>query len=73
MRALKVPIECGEETCASKPGKFCSWLRTQRFGSEAICQIFSEWGYKRRIPLDFENGWTMRHPECLKMETKEVQ
>lgn len=50
MPNLIIPIECGETTCASEPGKFCRFLWIQKFGTEFVCGIFSEPGTKRKPP-----------------------
>lgn len=65
---LVLDITCGATTCASEPGKFCRFLRTQRLGTESVCQLFSEWGYKGRIPLQEKDGWVQRHDACLDCE-----
>ncbi len=59
---LILNIVCGETTCASEPGKFCKFVRTQRFGTENVCHIFSE----AKSTLEEKDGWIQRHKECLK-------
>ena len=71
MAILSLEIKCGGKTCASEPGKFCRFLLTQRFGSEVVCQIFSEpQGNGLLTPLENSKedglGWTLRHPDCIK-------
>jgi len=71
-RVLEIPIQCGDTTCASEPGKFCPQLRTARFGSTFTCKLFSEQEYKEKWEeLPEKNGWIQRHPDCVKMERKE--
>ena len=75
MPTLRFDINCGEKTCASKPGEFCRFALAQRFGTEVVCQIFSEPdGRGLLTPLgnsrDDGLGWTLRHPECIKNSEK---
>lgn len=66
-KLLQLEISCGETTCASEPGKFCSFLSTRRFGTITYCQIFSEVDLRgRELPLELKDGWTQRHPLCMK-------
>jgi hypothetical protein len=78
MKILEIPIECGEMTCASEPGKFCPYVMTQRWGQDWYCQLFSDTLKKftsadcRRASLSTtkpgEQGWLKRHPKCLELE-----
>jgi len=66
MRArLTFEIECGERTCASKPGKFCRFLRTKKLGQIPVCDIFRERNGEEKRLLDSEEGWVLRCEECL--------
>lgn len=56
-RTLSINIRCGEKTCAWTPGKFCAYVRTRRFGTVFICDLFG--------PLEQMEGWLIRHPSCL--------
>ena len=49
-----IAIECGEKTCASEPGKFCTYLV-----GNYRCALFG------RL-YDNEDGWVARHPECMR-------
>lgn len=70
-RILELPIQCGETTCASAPGKFCPQVRTSRFGTAYLCHLFSEQGHKGRWEeLAEKDGWLQRHPDCLKLEVR---
>ena len=55
-----IQFECGETTCASEPGKFCRFLRTELCGTKWMCNAFEE-------PLreDLEDGWLQRCSQCL--------
>ena len=33
---IELEIECGEETCASEPGKFCRWFGSKSFGRKPV-------------------------------------
>lgn len=65
-RELRIPIECGDRTCASAPGEFCAYSGTRRFGTEVVCLLFNV----AKEHLDVEGGWTMRCKECLELELK---
>ena len=64
---IKLDIECGENTCASEPGKFCRLL-TYYSSGKAICYIFGE----VRDHSEDGLGWIQRHPDCLKYTSGEV-
>jgi hypothetical protein len=55
--SLDIKIECGDETCAVEPGKFCHLYRGDTFGN-TYCYIFGA--------LFDKDGWLQRHPECRK-------
>jgi hypothetical protein len=63
-RKLTIAIESGDRTCASKPGKFCPWVRTTHFGSRYHCGLFG------KVLDDGDDGWLQRLPECLDVEGK---
>lgn len=75
MITLHIPLECGEETCAAGPGKFCQYVCAERFGSRYYCQLFcsahSSWSNDKTLhdELKEKDGWLMRHPECVKFST----
>ena len=54
---LKIKIECGEKTCASVPGEFCTFLRVDWPGHNPTCHFFGK-------KLE-DTGWVMRCSECL--------
>lgn len=67
-RTLHINIECGDKTCAWKPGKFCPHLFTARLGMSWVCEVF---GFKEvQAPKDNPEGWLQRLPECLAAEEK---
>jgi hypothetical protein len=66
---IRLEIECGETTCASRPGEFCEWFGTRKLGQIPICTLFPTPGSsKHPLTRDLEekDGWTQRCPECLK-------
>jgi hypothetical protein len=69
-RQLRIDIECGEESCASKPGKFCQYVVVTRMGSCFHCQLFSKMGEGKHglEQLKEKKGWLQRHPDCLGSE-----
>ena len=56
---ITITTECGEKTCAAKPGKFCRFVRTNYFGTKPICNLYG-------VYLWDEDGWLIRCEECLK-------
>ena len=65
---LKIPIECGEKTCASEPGKFCLYFGTKKFGQIAVCLLFRDQSVRSldsAQELDDKDGWTQRCYQCL--------
>ena len=65
---LSFDIDCGETTCASKPGCFCKYLYTKHFGQVPFCNLFQQQlGNSRDDGL----GWVLRCPDCLATATKE--
>jgi hypothetical protein len=58
---LKIEIECGEKTCAVKPGKFCHMINHNMFGDPS-CFLFG----KLENSEEDGTGWTLRHKKCLK-------
>jgi hypothetical protein len=51
-------IDCGETTCASKPGEFCKYFRTKKFGQKPFCLRYDD------MQKD-EGGWVQRLPACI--------
>jgi len=64
---ITLTIECGETTCASKPGRFCPYMRTTNFGQRAVC-VFPFPGEETPIKLfeDEPGGWIQRCDACKK-------
>lgn len=66
---LKIPITCGEETCASEPGVFCQFLGSRNLGMVPICCLFPSGRevYTNLYTTDGqETSWLARCPDCLK-------
>jgi|WetSurMetagenome_2_1015567.scaffolds.fasta_scaffold01544_18 hypothetical protein len=59
--SITFDIECGETTCASKPGEFCRFFANDLRGG-GRCYLFGG--------LFDEDGWIQRHPDCLEMAEK---
>jgi hypothetical protein len=66
-------FEAGQETCASKPGIFCQFLRHKpgSFGLRFICTLF-ERDHECVEVQDNALGWLTRCAECLK-QSEEVK
>ena len=58
--------KCGENTCASEPGKFCRFFATKSFGTTMWCSWFN-------VRLLDKDGWVQRAPECKEMFKEETQ
>ena len=75
MKTINFKIDCGKETCASEPGKFCQFVRLARFGTIYFCQIWHEYSNKYPLPLETvdgtDEGWLKRRPECLAAQVDE--
>jgi hypothetical protein len=70
-RHLRLPLNCGDKTCASEPGKFCKFMLTRHFGQDFYCQIFGPVDMRGRpesLPQSGPYGWTLRWPECIAAE-----
>jgi len=57
---VSLTFTCGEKTCAIKPGEFCRFLRTRRFGQHFFCNLFEK-------SLVENDDWLQRLPECLEL------
>lgn len=62
-KVLRIPIKCGEQTCASKPGEFCQFLGTVRFGSVPVCRLFPS-HIDSHTFLEEADGWIQRCDAC---------
>jgi len=60
-----IEIECGETTCASKPGKFCEYLGSEAFGRIPVCLFFRDDTGCARLYEDKPYGWLKRCPQCI--------
>lgn len=69
MRNLNIKIECGDRTCASEPGKFCTFLGSKQFGTRFACCLFpDDRGDNTPLHEDVTGGWLQRCPRCLAAE-----
>ena len=64
IKTLVFPIECGEKTCATEPGKFCNFLALNLKG-EGLCYFFGRVEEALEGPY---KGWIMRHNMCYMHE-----
>lgn len=55
---FKLEIECGEKTCASEPGKFCSQMSSKKYGTIPWCSFFD-------VELFEKDGWIQRCEDCM--------
>jgi hypothetical protein len=65
MRAIKLAITCGEETCAESPGVLCEHLVLGRGGLSAKCSLFN---VEIRDADGGIFGWLVRDVRCLAAE-----
>lgn len=64
MTTISIEIECGETTCASKPGEFCKFFGTMRFGTIPLCRLFPSEG-DSMTELKMVDGWVRRCDDCI--------
>jgi hypothetical protein len=55
-KKLTFQFDCGPETCASKPGKFCQFLRLSLNGKDS-CMFFGR--------VFDKDGWIQRDKDCI--------
>lgn len=53
-----IEIKCGKRTCASKPGEFCQFIGSKKFGQQHVCMLFD-------CELFGDSGWLMRDEQCM--------
>jgi hypothetical protein len=63
---LNIEIECGGNTCASEPGKFCRFLGTTHFGTRPVCRLFPT-PEDSHASLKEKDGWVQRCKACLEV------
>jgi hypothetical protein len=63
----KIRIDCGKTTCASKPGKFCTFVGVIRLGTTHVCRLFPSEGHSY-TPLKEDDGWLTRCRDCVDAE-----
>lgn len=73
-RLLTIRIDSGANTCCSPNKTLCRWLRISQFGTVCSCFLFSEQDSSGRWEAlnEDENGWLLRHKECLKAEKSTI-
>ena len=64
MGQITIDINCGKTTCASKPGEFCQFFGTMRFGTVPLCRLFPSIG-DTFTELHEKDGWVQRCDSCL--------
>lgn len=67
MPTLTIPIECGADTCASEPGKFCRFVGSRSFGQRFVCRLFPT-KTESFTPLAERDGWLQRCDQCKAAE-----
>jgi hypothetical protein len=62
---IVINIECGENTCASEPGKFCKYTGAKAFGTIPFCLLFQE-NLEATTGTNGEHGmgWLQRCNSC---------
>lgn len=67
-KKLAIDIECGETTCASKPGTFCRFRGSKKFGQLPCCMLFPDpTTMAAYTELEEIDGWIQRCANCLEM------
>ena len=64
-KQLTITIECGENTCASSPGRFCLYIQAEATGHNPSCYLF---GKQLRDENGGMLGWLQRCKECKEAE-----
>ena len=62
---LTIEIECGENTCASKPGQFCKYMGSVKFGQVPVCCLFPSEKETSWTLLEEKDGWVQRCKPCI--------
>jgi len=74
VKIIRLEINCGENTCASEPGKFCVFLRTNKFGTLYYCQIFHAKDNRGQpIALEEKDSWLLRCLACKLAERNKYE
>lgn len=64
--------DVGEKTCASRPGKFCVYFGSRKFGQDPICMLFPNFSYSGQTEhythLEEKDGWVQRCKACIDAE-----
>lgn len=61
---LEIKINCGEKTCASKPGNFCNFLGVRNLGTKSCCLLYTDHGSPLEL-FENDNRWIARCQPCL--------
>jgi hypothetical protein len=69
-RRLPIEIDCGDQTCAKEPGKFCRFFGQVKFGTIPVCMLFPSVDNSHTILEQGPDGWTLRCTECLAKQTQ---
>jgi hypothetical protein len=64
---LTLEINCGKNTCASKPGEFCHFCSANGTGSKIFCDLFKKSLYDETGDV---RGWIQRCKECKEAENE---
>lgn len=65
IRVLKLNIVCGDQTCASEPGKFCEFIGSNRMGTQPVCTLFPDPDVgSTHTRLMIKDGWIQRCDAC---------
>lgn len=65
---LTLTVNCGKTTCASKPGRFCRFFGSRKFGQVPICTLFPD-ELGTNTFLQEQDGWVQRCPACLEAQS----
>jgi hypothetical protein len=71
-RTLQIEIDCGVETCASAPGKFCHFASTASFGTKFVCSLWRDADGRPQSLYDI-GGWLTRCRQCCEAELDKRQ
>lgn len=64
LRSTTLYINCGEHTCADKPGRFCHFVGTTHMGQKHVCTFpFLDPGEVQELH-DKGTGWLQRLGIC---------
>ena len=74
-KVIAIKITSGDKTCANKPGDFCKYLGSIKFGSISVCMLFPNNNNNNTLKgdtsytiLEEKDGWVQRCEDCLKAD-----